>query len=74
MPILILDHLPQNQVAISVCRSSDFLPIYLKLMSSHSDIATQLTAVDTTRVTTSGDTHMEINRDGLDSAAGTHNG
>ena len=43
-------------------------------MSSHSDIATQLTAVDATRETTSGDTHMEINRDRLDSATGTHNG
>jgi len=74
MPILILDHLRQNQVAISVCQSSDFSPIYLKLMSSHSDIATQPTTVDATLVTTSGDTHMEINRDSLGSAAGTYNG
>jgi len=85
MLITIQDHLPQNQVAKSVCRSSNFLPVYLKLMLSDLDIVTQLNRTGASRVKTidsstslvthdeGEDAPTEIDRDSRDSAAGAHN-
>lgn len=69
-------------MAITVCRSSEFLPLYVKIISSHSG---QLTPGDASRMATTesfpslithdedGGSPVEINCDSLNSAAGTHN-
>jgi len=86
MLISILGHLPQNQVAKSACRSSDFLPVYLKLILSDLEIATHPSRTDESCVNTidssrslithneGGGNPTEIDRDSRDSTAGTHNG
>jgi len=81
-----LGHLPQNQVAKSACRSSGFLPVYLKLMLSDLEIATHPSRTDASCVKTvdssrslithdeGGGNPTEIDRDSRDSTADTHNG
>jgi len=81
-----LGHLPKNQVAKSACRSSDFLPVYLKLMLSNLEIATHPSRTDASCVNTidssrsliihdeGGGNPTEIDYDSRDSTAGTHNG